>query len=196
MRHRIRRLPDTPHRVARGMFAGTFVAILPLPGLQFILGGLLAFAMRGNILAALLCTFLSNPLTTPVIAVAAIGLGQWMLGQETVLSARQIGHSFAEAGRDLWHNVKSPFTDAQAHWGGLQQFWDTVFLPYFVGATVIGLLFALAAYYLTIPLVTAYQRSRARGLAERVERRLRGRLAKGRAEGTPPGPDDNEGDGR
>lgn len=174
-RHRIRRLPDPPHRVARGMFAGTFVAILPLPGLQFVLGGLLAWAIRGNLLAALLCTFLSNPLTTPFIAVASIGLGQWMLGQNMGLTPRMIGHAFADAGADLWHNVTSAFTPAVAHWDGLQRFWTTIYLPYFVGATVIGVVVALVAYYITIPLVAAYQRARARRLRDRIEKKHRAR---------------------
>lgn len=172
-RHRIRRLPDAPHKVARGMFAGTFVSILPLPGLQMLLGGLLAWVMRGNILAAVLCSFISNPVTTPFFAVASIGLGQWMLGDNRVLSARMIGNAFAEAGSDLWHNFRAMFTDDVASWIGLFKFWDTVFLPYLVGATVIGILCGLAAYYITIPLVTAYQRARVKRLHDRVERRHR-----------------------
>ena len=32
----LRRLPDQPHKVARGVFAGSLVGFLPLPGLQFI----------------------------------------------------------------------------------------------------------------------------------------------------------------
>lgn len=193
-RHRIRRLPDTPHRVARGIFAGTLISILPLPGLQFVFSALLAWAMRGNLLAALLCTFLSNPVTTPFIAVGSIGLGQWMLGQETVLSGWQIGRAFADAGRDLWHNVKSPFTEATAHWDGLLRFWDTIYLPYLVGATLIGLVVALIAYYLTIPLVEAYQRARARRLRDRVERRHRGRGQRPESAGAE-GPTD-KGEGR
>jgi len=171
-RHRIRRLPDTPHKVARGMFAGTFVSILPLPGLQMVLGGVLAWAMRGNILAALLCSFISNPLTTPFFAVASIGLGQWMLGQDAFLSARMIGRAFEEALGDLWHNVVALFTPETAQWGGLAHFWDRVFLPYFVGSIVIGIACGLVAYYVTIPLVGAYQRARARHLRERREKRL------------------------
>ena len=36
---RMRRLPDQPHRVARGVFAGSVIGFLPLPGLQFLAGG-------------------------------------------------------------------------------------------------------------------------------------------------------------
>lgn len=176
-RHRIRRLPDTPHKVARGMFAGTFVSILPIPGLQMLAGGLLAWVMRGNILAAVLCSFLSNPLTTPFFAVASIGLGQWMLGQDRMLSARMIGRSFAEAGGDLWHNLTAPFSDKVASWTGLHHFWEDVFLPYLVGSIVVGVLCGLAAYYITIPLVSAYQRARIKRLIERAEKYQKARAA-------------------
>ena len=54
--HRMRRLPDQPHRVARGVFAGSFIGFLPLPGLQFLAAWGAARLIRGNILAALLGT--------------------------------------------------------------------------------------------------------------------------------------------
>ncbi|MBL9057515.1 MAG: DUF2062 domain-containing protein, partial [Rhodobacteraceae bacterium] len=60
--HRMRRVPDTPHRVARGIFAGSLIGFLPLPGLQFVGAWALARLMRGNILAALLGTFNTTPL--------------------------------------------------------------------------------------------------------------------------------------
>ncbi|MCC7321465.1 MAG: DUF2062 domain-containing protein [Rubellimicrobium sp.] len=168
--HRIRRLPDSPQKVARGMFAGTFVSMLPLPGLQLVLGGLLAWAMRGNILAALLCAFISNPVTTPFIAIASITIGQYLLGVDTVLSAAMVANAFAEAGSDLWDNAIAPFTGGAVSWIGLAKFWDTVFLPYFIGSLVIGLASAVVAYYATIPLVRAYQLGRARRIAERAAR--------------------------
>ena len=85
--HRMRRLPDSPHRVARGVFAGCLIGFLPLPGLQFLGAWGAARLIRGNVLAALLGTFNSNPITTPFFAVGAISLGHWMLGVDTPLSS-------------------------------------------------------------------------------------------------------------
>lgn len=168
--HRIRRLPDTPQKVARGMFAGTLVSMLPLPGMQIVTGGLLAWAIRGNILAAVLCAFISNPLTTPFIAVTSITIGQTLIGGEASLSPRMVANAFAEAGRDLWHNTQALFDPTMtASWVGLAKFWDTVYLPYFTGALVLGVVSGLIAYYLSIPLVGAYQRGRKRRLADRAE---------------------------
>ncbi len=177
--HRMRRLPDKPHRIARGMFAGCFIGFLPLPGLQFLFGALLAWIMRGNIFAALLGTFNSNPLTTPFFAVGAISLGHWMLGIDSSLSPEAIGAAFANAGRDLWHNFLAIFTPRHMEWSGLLQFWKTVYVPYFIGALVPGFFISVVFYYLTIPLVHAYQKARAAKFKERSEKRtlLREKLA-------------------
>jgi len=181
--HRIRRLPDTPHKVARGMFAGTLVSMLPLPGMQLVVGGLLAWAIRGNIFAALLCAFISNPLTTPFIAIFSITIGQFLIGGEASLTPRMVANAFAEAGRDLWHNAQALFDDEMtASWIGLAKFWETVYLPYFTGALIIGVISGLVAYYVSLPLVAAYQRGRKRRLAERAQD-MRGTAADDRRNG-------------
>jgi uncharacterized protein len=176
VKHRLRRLPDSPEKIARGVFAGTVVSVLPIPGFQFIAGWLLAWVMRGNILASLLATFLSNPVTTPFIAVLSLSLGHWMLGIRQPLNAEAIGAGFADAGREIWHNIVAMFGPEVAHWDSLIDFWHTIYWPYFVGSLVPGVLLGLILYYLTVPLVRAYQNAR--------KKRLQAKLAALR----PPGP--------
>lgn len=171
--HRMRRLPDRPHRIARGVFAGSFIGFLPLPGLQFLGAWGAARLIRGNVLAALLGTFNSNPVTTPFFAVGAISLGHWMLGVDTPLTSRVIGQAFASAGHDIWRNFRSIFTPEMAQWDGLSQFWNEVYLPYFIGAIGPGIILSLILYYLTIPLVEAYQKARAAKSKESIEKRGR-----------------------
>ena len=43
--HRLRRLPDPPHRIARGVAAGVFVCYTPFFGLHFFLAAFLAAAL-------------------------------------------------------------------------------------------------------------------------------------------------------
>ena len=171
--HRMRRLPDKPHRVARGIFAGCLIGFLPLPGVQFLVAGFLAWAIRGNIFAALLGTFNSNPISTPFFAVGAISLGHWMLGIETPLTSDGIGRAFINAGEDLWRNVLAIFTPEPTHWGGLLEFWNTIYVPYFIGALGPAVILSLLAYYLTIPVVHTYQKARAAKAKERSEKRSR-----------------------
>lgn len=160
--HRLRRLPDPPHRVARGVFAGTFVNFPPIFGFQLLAAAGLAWALRGNILAALLGTFLSNPITTPIIAIVSLKLGHWMLGTPDGGSLTSVFAAFAGAGAELWHNVVALFTPQVAHWDGLLEFWRTIYLPYLVGSILPGLLASFALAWATVPLVHAYQTLRKR----------------------------------
>jgi uncharacterized protein len=171
--HRMRRLPDQPHRVARGVFAGSLVGFLPLPGLQFVAAWLASRLVGGNLLAALLATFNTNPITTPFFAVLAMTLGHWILGIEKPLSWDYISSATETAARDLWMNVRAIFTPEVAHWDGLIQFWHEIYWPYFIGALGPGIILSLIGYYITIPLVEAYQKARAAKAHDRSERRKR-----------------------
>lgn len=175
--HRMSRLPDDPHRIARGVFAGFLVGFLPLPGLQFLAAWLAARLVRGNLFAALLGTFNTNPLTTPFFAVFAMTLGHWIMGVKEPLSAEAIGGAFARAGGDLWRNFIAIFTPEPMQWGGLIRFWHEIYVPYFIGALLPGLVISAVAYYVTIPLVVTYQKSRAAKADDRRERRQRLKLA-------------------
>ncbi len=183
--HRMSRLPDDPRRIARGVFAGTLISFLPIPGLQFLAAWALAVVMRGNVLASLLATFVSNPLTTPIIAVFSVGFGHWLLGIHTPLTGEAIGAAFAGAGAEMWQNVKAMFTPAHADWTNIVSFWDTIWYPYFVGCLGPAVVASLAAYYLTIPIVQAYQKLRMAKAKERVEKRrkLKDMLLAARAHG-------------
>jgi uncharacterized protein (DUF2062 family) len=186
---RMRRLPDTPEKVARGVAAGVFVNFPPLFGFQFLSAALLAWAIRGNILAAMFCTFLTNPLTTPLIAIASLELGYWMLGIDEPLEIGAVLAAFSDAGIELWGNARALFTPEPMQWESLGHFFRTIFLPYTVGSILPGLTFAVASYFATVPLVAAYQRMRSRRLQERVERRLAARaaaLAEALGDGTAP----------
>jgi uncharacterized protein (DUF2062 family) len=53
VKHRVRRLPDTPEKIGRGIWAGVFICFTPMFGLHFVFGAIVARLMRGNIFAAL-----------------------------------------------------------------------------------------------------------------------------------------------
>lgn len=178
--HRLRRLPDPPHRIARGIAAGVFVSFTPFFGFHFIIAGTLAFCMQGNILAALMATFVGNPLTFPFIAAASLGTGQWMLGLHDTIPLPQVARAFGHASSELWHNTMSLFNDDVAHWDRLGRFWRNVFFPYMVGAIIPGIIAGTVGYMLALPAVKAYQARRVKRLRERFEKR-RAMLAKAEA---------------
>ena len=180
VKHRLHRIPDSPHRIARGIASGVFISFTPLYGLHFLASALVAVLIRGNVVAALLATFFGNPLTFPIIAALSLQLGNWMLGKENGTDADgRLGQKFGDAFGDLWHNTRAIFTPEVAHWDGLRAFYWDVFLPYFVGGLIPGLIVAWVVYRLSLPVVTAYQHRR-RG-------RLQAKFAELRKAGAPLG---------
>ena len=190
--HRLRRLPDPAHRISRGIAAGVFVSFTPFYGLHFLCAGLIAWMMRGNILAALLATFFGNPITFPVIATLSVELGSYLLGLPPVPLPKVVG-SFSLASVELWSNFTAIFTSATADWSHLSTFFTHIFLPYLVGGLIPGIFAGLIAYYASYPIILSYQRGRLHALRERFEKRRKAaeaaREERAQARGTGEGAD-------
>jgi len=161
VKHRVRRLPDPPHRIARGVFAGVLVSFTPLFGFHFVIASLIALSIRGNVIAAIMATFFGNPLTFPFIAVGGLQLGHWILGTHY---DEGVNHSlmatFGGAWGDLKHNFWAMFNEQTADWTRLSGFYDEIFLPYLVGGLILGPIAGAICYYLSAPVVAAYQNRR------------------------------------
>lgn len=156
---RVQRLPDTPHRIALGFACGTMASFTPLFGFHFIIAGLLALIVRGNLLASALGTFLGNPLTFPLIAGSALTCGAWLTGESEHLRA---------------------FTPAMV-FEDFDLFLKAVFVPYLVGGIAPGLLASGVTYVLVRPVVAAYQQRRRLRLAAAAKARVTAHLAARRA---------------
>lgn len=180
MKLRVRRLPDTPQKISRGIAAGVFTAFTPFYGLHFVLAAVIARLMRGNILAALLGTFFGNPLTYIPIGVVALSTGYWVLGLPYNARFFGIGRNipdefcalgcrFGRAFSDIWANIRAIFGPAKAEWAGLREFYAEVFLPYLVGGILPGLVAAAIAYYLSLPVISAYQNRRRKSLRAKLD---------------------------
>jgi len=177
VKHRMRRLPDSPERIARGIWAGVFVTFSPLFGLHFVAAILLAKMMKGNILASLMATFVGNPLTFVFIALSSLKTGHWILGTELEEGElRALSRKFSDAWGDLWHNLLAVFTSEKMDWAGLAVFSRDVFYPYLMGGIVSGIFFATISYYLAVPLLRAYQKRR-RGLIKAKFEALKAKTA-------------------
>lgn len=170
VRHRVRRLPDSPEKISRGIWAGLFTTFTPFYGLHFVVAGVLAWIMRGNILAALLATFFGNPLSYVPIGIVSLKTGYFLLGLkpedrvEASLTAK-----FVHAGEDLWANFLAIFTHRTADWTDLRVFYDEVFFPYMIGGILPGIFVGTVGYYLSAPLIRAYQARRKGTIRARFE---------------------------
>lgn len=168
--HRLQRLPDPAHKISRGIAIGVLISFTPLFGMHFFLATVLALALRANILAALLGTFVGNPLTFPLIAAVSMELGSWILGHGSVPLPLVLS-AFSDASIDLWRNFIALFSGKPVHWNGLDIFWERVFLPYLVGGIIPGFAAAIAAYVLANPIIAAYQKARVARLKKRFAKK-------------------------
>jgi uncharacterized protein (DUF2062 family) len=143
--YRLRRLSASPHAIALGFSAGAFMSVTPYLGTHMVLAALLAWAIGGSMVAALLGTFVGNPLTYPLIWFASYKLGNLLLGTESM-------NTHADLRETL---LKSSF----------EQLWP-ILKPMTLGSIPIGIAIAALCYVLVKPMVGAYQhRRRAQGLA-------------------------------
>ncbi|GHF57497.1 DUF2062 domain-containing protein [Seohaeicola zhoushanensis] len=161
VKHRVRRLPDTPERIARGIWAGVFTTFTPFYGLHFIVAAIIAKTMRGNIFAALMATFFGNPLTYVPIGVVSLKTGYWLLGTRfDEEKHRSFLGKFVDAGADLKANLFALFSDRTADWKGLAIFYHEVFFPYMIGGLLPGIVVATICYYFSLPVIRAYKKRR------------------------------------
>jgi uncharacterized protein (DUF2062 family) len=170
VKHRLRRLPDTPRKISRGIMAGGFTTFTPLYGVHFVLAALLAILFRGNVMAALLGTFFGNPLTYVPIAVVSLNLGHWMLGTEPSTEVDEsIFGKFVGSGEDLFLNSWYALTGQPVSWDATILFWNDVFWPWTIGGIAPGIVTGIAAYAVSLPLIEAYQRRRRGALKKKLD---------------------------
>src|SRR5437763_7587451 len=148
---RLLALDDPPERTALAFAVGVFIAFSPFLGLHTLIATLIAFLFRFNKLAIYTGTFLNNPFLTLVpIIFASYHLGARLLGRPAHLPRGGLAllrdsHPLTAA---YWHEL---FTHG----------WD-ILLPFAIGGLVLSVVCSLIAYPVTLHLLRASQRLRAR----------------------------------
>lgn len=171
LRLRLNRLPDTPQKISRGVGLGVFTVFTPFYGLHFFIAYGLAKLFRGNSIAALLATFVGNPLTYVPIGIVSLKMGHFILGTEFDHANERsfVGKSF-DALHDLLGNLSVLVSGGQAEWAGLLRFLNEIFLPYLVGGILPGAVAGIAAYYVTLPMIVAFQLRRRKKLQAKLQK--------------------------
>lgn len=168
--YRLKRLPDTPHRISLGFACGAFASFSPLFGFHFFLAAGLAYLVRGNVLSSLIGTFFGNPLTFPIIGVVSYRTGLFLLGMGPEETAwRKIRHGIGDMFGSVWSGIKNLFGYGPTMWDGFIEFFHSVFIPYLIGGLIPGLITAVVIYFVTKPLVRAYQARRKGRLMEKIK---------------------------
>ena len=171
---RLKRIPDTPHKISLGMSCGIFASFTPLFGLHFLIAGLLSYLLRANVLASLIGTFIGNPITFPIITVFNLKLGEWFLGSNEYSSGD--GGKIFEGFLDFIFLIyKSLFTEGligENNVPRMNEFLYGVFIPYSIGGLILGIFIATISYFLLRPLVSTYQKKRDSLKARRLKKKL------------------------
>lgn len=150
--HNILHADDPPHDLALGIAIGVFVAFLPIFGAHMVLVVFLAWLLRANKLVGTPVVWLMNPATAIPIYYACYVLGVVLLGEENV-------------GRAWWSQLAHPPAN---HWAAVSFYWEhlmKVAMPLTVGCTVVGLLFAVPTYVVSLHLIRRYRQRRAARLS-------------------------------
>jgi uncharacterized protein (DUF2062 family) len=164
---RVLRLTATPHAIAAGVAAGVFASFTPFLGFHFMLAAIIAWLLRGNLLASAIGTVVGNPLTFPFIWAATLQAGRF------ILLDRHDPRDELRVGTMLRH---LDFADL----------WGPIIKPMTIGAIPLGLAAALVFYVVTRWAVIVFRDQRRRRLAERARRRAEagvGRAIDGAAAG-------------
>ena len=141
-------LDDSPHAIALGAAIGIFVGLTPLVGIQTILVVALAVLSRRfiyfNVTAAMLSTYVSNPLTMVPMYYFWYRLGTWFIpGNATV---------------DQFEAILN-FEGLAGWWQATCSLAVQVGIPMLIGSLLIAPIGALIAYPLTRYMVRWFRRT-------------------------------------
>ena len=142
---KLKRLQGSPYAIACGFACGAAVSFTPFIGFHFILAAVLAWALRGNIIASAIGTAVGNPWTFPFIWAGIMWIGTWILGYER--------------GQDL---------PAELTFGTIFEEPGTVLVPMLVGGLPTGVIVWLLIFFPIRRVVGNYQHHRQ---ARRLRRR-------------------------
>jgi uncharacterized protein (DUF2062 family) len=143
-------LRASPHEIALGCALGAFVSITPLLGVQTLLAIVFAFMLRASVPAAIIGTFLGNPLSWPFIWISTYVMGLQIVGLEGSFDPAAVERNVML----LWRALLEPspqLLDATA-----ALLWPLL-VPMLAGSVPIGLLTAAIVYYISRNMVRGWR---------------------------------------
>ena len=171
---RLVRLPGTPHNIACGFACGAAISFTPFIGLHIVLGMLLAWLLRGQMIAAVAGTVVGNPWTFPFIWLVTYKAGQIMLGSAEAApwpAVTMFKHVVTDLGELIWPTLtgedtlealKQVMADLRA-----------LIWPMFIGSIPLALIAGFASYIPLNKAIQAFQKAREGRRQKSAERRAR-----------------------
>ena len=151
---RLIRLSGSPYAISMGAAAGVMISFTPFLGLHFILGGIVAFLMRGSVVASALGPFAGNPLTFPFIWIMSYNLGTFIVGADGMDKGALLDTIYkfaADLGSTPWSGVLDL----------LYPLWPTLLKPMLIGGLPLGLIAGTISYFVIKKIADSYHLGRA-----------------------------------
>ena len=142
---RVMRQPGSPARTGRGVASGLFVAFIVPFGLHMVLALGLAVLVRGARFAAACATWVTNPLTVPIIYPVQCYVGGYLVGRPL---------SYALVSRTVGEVLRQP------SWHAVSAVGHVLALPFVAGGLLFGSVAALAGYWISVALQTRFRERR------------------------------------
>ena len=153
-------LDEEPSRLAASMAVGVFIGLTPFYGLHTFLALLAAFVFRLNKVATITGAWINLPWFAPFVYGFCLALGDALLsGDFSRFSWTGLSGLASSAGGYL---RASPRENVGALY---RMVWDMLFsasVPLFVGTTLMGLVLAVVAYFITLEAILEVRRLRHR----------------------------------
>ena len=133
---KLARLPASSYAIASGFACGSMVSFTPFMGFHFVLALLVAFVIRGNLIASMIGTAVGNPFTFPFI---------W-------LTIHRIGIPFTnnyEVDKNIELNIENMLS------GGLE-----VLKPMLIGSAILCIPVWVVSYFIIRTLLTGFKRKK------------------------------------
>tara|TARA_B100000287_G_scaffold37855_3_gene34770 strand:- start:213 stop:818 length:606 start_codon:yes stop_codon:yes gene_type:complete len=163
MMARIKRLPDSPKNISFGVAIGVFVSFSPFFGVHVLLAFLIARSLRVNILAAVLGTFMGNPITFPIIAALNFKIGELFINVKTEeASSKTFLQQLVDVSYAFYGNVGVMMRGESTDFSAILEFFYGIFLPYLVGGFILGVASGVVSYFIMLPIIVTYKARKAR----------------------------------
>ena len=169
---RLVRLPGTPHNIACGFACGAAISFTPFVGLHIALSMLLAWLLRGHMIAAVVGTVVGNPWTFPFIWLVTYKAGQMMLGSAEAApwpAVTMFKHVVTDLGELIWPTLTGE--DTREALKQLVVDLRALIWPMFIGSIPLGLAGWFASYIPLNKAIDAFQKARESRRQKSAERR-------------------------
>lgn len=138
--HNILHADDTPHAIALGVGIATFIAFLPLIGLQTLVSVALAAAFRANKAVCIPVVWITNPVTMVPIYGACMTIGGYVTGHQN--SEHRSATLAALSRHEGFGRILEP-----GFWGDLLRVFLSFGIDLWVGSAVVAAVLAVLGYF-------------------------------------------------